>query len=51
MTMQSLKIGSIELPSPIVLAPMAGVTNAPFRSLCREYAPGLLYVNEMIMAT
>lgn len=30
---------------------MAGVTNAPFRSLCREYAPGLLYVNEMVMAT
>lgn len=46
-----LKIGNIELPSPVVLAPMAGVTNAPFRSLCREYAPGLLYVNEMVMAT
>lgn len=30
---------------------MAGVTNAPFRSLCREFAPGLLYVNEMVMAT
>ena len=30
---------------------MAGVTNAPFRTLCREFAPGLLYVNEMVMAT
>jgi tRNA-dihydrouridine synthase len=30
---------------------MAGVTNAPFRTLCREFAPGLMYVNEMVMAT
>src|SRR3954451_25430707 len=30
---------------------MAGVTNAPFRTLCREFAPGLIYVNEMVMAT
>jgi nifR3 family TIM-barrel protein len=30
---------------------MAGVTNQPFRSLCREFGPGLVYVNEMIMAT
>jgi nifR3 family TIM-barrel protein len=29
---------------------MAGVTNAPFRSMCRGFAPGLLYVNEMVMA-
>ncbi len=47
----TLRIGPLELPSPVVLAPMAGVTNAPFRSLCREFAPGLLYVNEMVMAT
>lgn len=47
----TLSIGRLHLPSPVVLAPMAGVTNAPFRSLCREYAPGLLYVNEMVMAT
>jgi nifR3 family TIM-barrel protein len=46
-----LKIGNIELASPIVLAPMAGVTNAPFRTLCREFASGLMYVNEMVMAT
>ena len=51
MNARPLRIGSLELPSPIVLAPMAGVTNAPFRTLCRRFAPGLLYVNEMIMAT
>lgn len=37
--------------SPVVLAPMAGVTNAPFRTLCRRFGPGLIYVNEMVMAT
>ena len=30
---------------------MAGVTNAPFRALCRRFGPGLVYVNEMVMAT
>ena len=34
---------------PVVLAPMAGVTNPPFRSLCREFGAGL-YVSEMITA-
>lgn len=46
-----LRIGAIELRTPVVLAPMAGVTNAPFRALCRRFAPGLVYVNEMVMAT
>ena len=46
-----MRIGTIELAAPVVLAPMAGVTNAPFRSLCREFGPGLVYVNEMVMAT
>lgn len=49
--MKPLRIGDLELSAPVVLAPMAGVTNAPFRTLCREHAPGLLYVNEMVMAT
>src|ERR1700712_3887459 len=46
-----MRIGGIELVAPVVLAPMAGVTNAPFRTMCREFAPGLVYVNEMVMAT
>lgn len=46
-----LKLGSHTLQIPVVLAPMAGVTNAPFRSLCRQFGPGLVYVNEMVMAT
>ena len=29
---------------------MAGVTNAPFRTMCREMGPGLVYVSEMVMA-
>jgi nifR3 family TIM-barrel protein len=33
---------------PVVLAPMAGITNSAFRTLCREYLPGGLYVSEMI---
>src|SRR5689334_23483956 len=42
-----LRIGPLELESPVVLAPMAGITNAAFRRLCREYGAGL-YVSEMI---
>ena len=43
----ALRIGPIELASPVVLAPMAGVTNEAFRRLCREYGAGL-YVTEMV---
>lgn len=42
-----LRIGPIELSSPVVLAPMAGITNTAFRRLCREYGAGL-YVTEMV---
>ena len=45
----SLQIGPLAVEMPVVLAPMAGVTNAPFRRLCREYGAGL-YVSEMISA-
>ena len=34
---------------PVVLAPMAGITNAPFRMLCREQGAGL-FVSEMVTA-
>ena len=44
-----LKIGSLEISPPIVLAPMAGITNAPFRTLCRQFGAGL-YVSEMVTA-
>ena len=49
--MPSLRIGDFTPVAPVVLAPMAGVTNAPFRAMCRDYGPGLVYVNEMVMAT
>ncbi len=42
-----LRIGPIALAAPVVLAPMAGITNTAFRRLCREYGAGL-YVSEMI---
>jgi nifR3 family TIM-barrel protein len=44
-----LRIGPIAVSPPVVLAPMAGVTNPPFRTLCRRYGAGL-YVSEMITA-
>jgi len=45
----ALKIGPLEVDPPVVLAPMAGVTNAAFRTLCRSYGAGL-YVSEMVSA-
>jgi len=42
-------IGPIRVWPPVVLAPMAGVTNYPFRRLCRSFGAGL-YVSEMITA-
>lgn len=42
-----LRIGPLALDVPVVLAPMAGITNTAFRRLCREYGAGL-YVSEMI---
>ena len=44
---RTLRIGAIALDAPVVLAPMAGITNTAFRRLCREYGAGL-YVSEMI---
>lgn len=45
----TLKIGNVELPNPLILAPMAGVTDLPFRFLCREQGAGLVCM-EMVSA-
>ena len=44
-----IPIGPMRVWPPVVLAPMAGVTNIPFRTLCRRFGAGL-YVSEMITA-
>jgi nifR3 family TIM-barrel protein len=44
-----LSIGPITLDPPVVLAPMAGVTNAAFRGLCRRFGDGM-FVSEMVSA-
>jgi nifR3 family TIM-barrel protein len=44
-----IPIGPLRVWPPVVLAPMAGVTNPPFRTLCRRFGAGL-YVSEMITA-
>lgn len=51
MTRHQLVLRGREFPIPVVLAPMAGVTNIPFRAQCRTFGPGLIYVSEMVMAT
>ncbi|MFD8865558.1 tRNA dihydrouridine synthase DusB [Streptomyces sp. NPDC059590] len=40
MTATQLQIGPHTVTPPVVLAPMAGITNAPFRTLCRQFAEG-----------
>lgn len=45
--MTVLRLGALEVPTPVVLAPMAGITNAAYRTLCAEQGAGL-YVCEMI---
>ena len=44
-----MKIGNVKLANPYILAPMAGVTDRPFRLLCKEQGAGLLCM-EMISA-
>ncbi len=45
-----LKLGNITVPFPVVLSPMAGVTNWPFRVICEQFCPGGLFIDEMITA-
>ena len=47
--MSKLKIGNVELENNIILAPMAGVSDLPFRLLCKEQGAGLLCM-EMVSA-
>ena len=47
MNAKVLKIGNVELDSPFLLAPMAGITDGPFRRICREMGAGLVY-SEMV---
>ena len=47
MYLKRLKIGNVELENNIVLAPMAGITDLPFRLICKEFGPGLV-CTEMI---
>ena len=42
MYLHKLKIGNVELENNLILAPMAGVTNLPFRIICKEYGAGLV---------
>ena len=42
MYLKKLKIGNVELENNLILAPMAGITDLPFRSICKEYEPGLV---------
>lgn len=42
MYLHKLKIGKIELENNLILAPMAGVTNLPFRVICKKFEPGMV---------
>ncbi|MGB4612955.1 MAG: tRNA dihydrouridine synthase DusB [Erysipelotrichaceae bacterium] len=43
----AFKIGEVEIKNPVVIAPMAGVSNSAFRTICFEFGAGLVY-SEMI---
>ena len=42
-----MKVGTLDLKSDVIVAPMAGVTDLPFRQICRQYHQGLV-VSEMV---
>ena len=49
MKKEILRIGNVELDSPFLMAPLAGITDGPFRRICREMGAGLVY-SEMVSA-
>ena len=49
MIQKDLTIGGLKLPNNIVLAPMAGITDMPFRLICKGYGCGMMYT-EMVSA-
>ena len=38
-----LKIGDLKLKTPLLLAPMAGITDHPFRIICKEFGASIVY--------
>ena len=42
MYLKKLKIGNVELENNIILAPMAGITDLPFRVICKKFGPALV---------
>ncbi len=48
MYIKKLKIGNLELENNLILAPMAGVTDLPFRIICKKYGKPGLVCNEMV---
>lgn len=42
MYLKKIKIGNVELDNNLILAPMAGVTNLPFRIICEKFEPGMI---------
>lgn len=49
MQIHSLQIKNLKLPSPIILAPMAGITNLPYRRIMKSFGAGLVF-SEMVSA-
>lgn len=49
-SIKPVDLGKVHIATPVVLSPMAGITNWPFRVICREFGSDGLYVAEMITA-
>ena len=47
--LNKIKIGNVEINNNIFLAPMAGITDMPYRSICKDFGAGLTY-SEMVSA-